>query len=279
MNTRGEGPRRAPWQVALALFAVLGVFVFVIGLAADLVGLSDKAQSMAEGHPVLGWSLAVLFLVVSATSVVWARSTTAESRERAAAAVSAAQVSADKRVDEIRADRDRAVRVAVEGASEHQALLRREGLSDLSLVEALLGGFCERGSARTALENVPTDKRFTSDLARELEDVLTRWSMNKKAIYTSGIRSSFQQAMDALERYGVELLQHLDAPSKYVDLAWDLTVIEPPGSPWGNDWEAFYSFVRSLTPLRQAVLDALRELDGELHNLRAQIGATEPTRG
>lgn len=279
MITQGEGPGRAPWQAALALFAVLGVLTVVIGFAADVAGLSDQALSIAKGHPLLGWSLAVTLLLLSATSVVWACRTTAEGRKDAAAAVSAAQVHSEKRVDEIRADWHRAIRVAVEGASEHQSLLRRQGASDLSLVETLLGGLCERGSARTALENLPTDKRFSANLARDLEDALTRCSLNKKPIYTSDIQSSFQHAMDALERYGVELLQHLDAPSKYVDLAWDLTVIEPPGGPWGDDWETFYSFVRSLTPLRLAALDALRELDGELHNLRVQVGATESTRG
>lgn len=234
-------------------------------MVSGIFGLWTPAVDFAREHAVMGWGIAVAILVMALIVGLW-------QHYGYETKLAAARVKEKQALDAAGEERGQALEAArAEGASS-RVMWEHRARADISLTESLLGEFTEGGSARDGLENLPVDKRFSRHLARELEEVLEKWERNTKPIHDQVVSSAITQSMNALRAYTDAVLPQLDAPAQLEGTSWELIITEPPGGEWGNNWDAYYTFVRSLTPLRFKFLSSLREFDGALYAVKVKLG-------
>ncbi len=243
----------------------------VIGFAGAIVALapltSQSARNYYNGHGVLGWLIAAIALLVGSVMCIELLRRLASERSGRADALSALEVEYGKEVESVR-------KRARSGALEQLGRERQQHQSDIDTVTAKLGGFAEGGTHRSDLEALPTDKVFTYDLARSIETVLENVRRDDRTVYDLSLRDHAAAAEQYLRAYWDELSPKLDSSPSLAEQRYDLIIEQPPNGTWhprdGNEWERYYSFVRSMAPLRFAFLNSLNPIDKRIHELRVE---------
>lgn len=294
------------WQRAWAMFVGLTVTLgAILGWVGNLFGFwtwaidSGAAQFIGRqlGDLRVAWSTAgLLLLVVGMTSFLWRRTVStkdaslsglreqhageldtlgdqhAEELERKDAEITALAQQKDAEMAALRKQHaGELVETRKETLREKEAWDRRVN-ADIRLVPRLLGGLAQGGETREYLDRGHPDKNFRKEVMLSLDEISERWADATERIYDDELRQAMDDAKQALDEYWGTLAPQLDAPHEIDGRWYDLQVIRPPGGPWGSDHEEYYEFVRSVAPLRLALLDALRNVDRRLYDLRVEVG-------
>lgn len=253
------------------LFGALTVAVGVAGSIVTLIAFFAPSVSALLGrHWWMGWVFAGIATVLS---IIWIQISSWISRRGNSAIVSGeVERRLGKMAPRLRAEAIEALRLeTIEGGAQAR--------SDAAVITQLWGSFGTGGRLYRQLDLLPSNKYFSTELSDAFYDLQERLDRENWQAYSDDAQQALADAATKMRAYWEPIRPLLDG----TEGVFDLKIIEPPGGAWGcinvgdgswernpdaDPWEEFYSFVRSLDPLKHEFLRAMDRLERCRKDLR-----------
>ncbi|WP_109470947.1 hypothetical protein [Ornithinimicrobium cavernae] len=233
---------RKAWTIAAAVLGALLLAATAIVAFTDAWGIAAR---LAQRHPAGGWAIAAVAVV--AVPAAWALGRHGQVGEGAALR------------------RARVARADVGHVAHQQSGAGRRQ-------PPVLGVLGRDGRARRFLRDMPVDKKFSSEAARDMDGVAERWAEAAEPIFDRKLRAAMSSAKVAFEAYWGTLGIRLNAPGHLKGQYLDLQVEAPEGAAEEGD-ARYYAFLSDVRSRRRELLESLAPVDARLHELRVEADA------